>query len=863
METSNPEVPADGDARLQALLDCSEHFFYYIDFQTRRYEYVSSGVARLFGIDREEFKVHGFDVLAGAVHPDDWARWGRAVREQCALHPGQPVRTTTEYRLRNSRGQERHFHDSSTFCSDADGRLLFAYGIASDVTERRQAEQALRESETRFQTLLSDLEEIVWCYSIDEERMLYLNDAVEAIYGRPKEDFLIHPNLWGDMIHPEDRDFAFAKTRRSLAKGRGDIEARIVTADGRERWLHFRISIPERESGRDRRVVGVASDITERKNAELALRESEHKFRAIMDSARVGIFLMQDGLNRYINPHAAKMFGYSTEEMEQISAYDVTMPEYYAVVTEQLALGARGIAGQPYESMGRRKDGSSFPVQITSTLTTFRGRPASIGTVIDLTEQKAAEARILELAQYDPLTGLPNRRLLEDRVHQALAEAEREEGIVAMFFIDLDHFKRVNDSLGHSAGDQLLKGFTDRLHTVVRRIDTVARLGGDEFVLLMPHLGPGDVAEVARRVIALCVDPFVLDNHRLTVTPSIGISLYPDDGRDFGTLLKNADTAMYRAKEQGRNNFHFYDTEMNIATLERLLLESNLRQALQRGEFTLYYQPLINLAEGRIVGAEALLRWFHPDLGMVPPARFIPVAEDTGLINSIGDWVLREACQQARDWRSSGLDPITMAVNVSPVQFRQRDFLGVVAEALALSELDAEWLELELTEGTVMHDAEANLATMAALQEMKIELAVDDFGTGYSSLAYLKRFPVGKLKIDQSFIRDIVEDANDLAIASTIISMGHSLRLQVLAEGVENGDQLARMLEHGCDLAQGYHFSPPVPAAEFADLLRRQPYLKKCEQDGKPDHQGPRHELPELRAQLDRSADLAARRTVG
>ncbi|HRE17194.1 MAG TPA: PAS domain S-box protein, partial [Rhodocyclaceae bacterium] len=460
METDNPEVPADGEARLQALLDCSEHFFYYLDFQTRRYEYVSSGVAQLFGIDREEFKERGFDLLSRSVHPDDWQRWSQEARAACRRQPGQAVRTTAEYRLRNARGQERNFHDSSTFCSDHEGRLTFAYGIASDVTDRRQAELALRESETRFQQLLSDLDEIVWCYSIDEERMLYLNDAVEAIYGRPKEDFLLHPNLWGDMIHPEDQEFAFAKTRRALIKGRGDIEARIMTADGRERWLHFRLSLPERDQGRDRRVVGVASDITERKNAELALRESEHKFRAIMDSARVGIFLVQDGLNRYVNPHLARMFGYTIEEMEGLSAYDVTMPEYYPVVDEQLRLRAQGISGDPYESMARRKDGTPLPAQVTATLTTYRGRPASIGTVIDLTEQKAAEARILELAQYDPLTGLPNRRLLEDRVHQALAEAEREEGIVAMFFIDLDHFKRVNDSLGHSAGDLLLRGFT-------------------------------------------------------------------------------------------------------------------------------------------------------------------------------------------------------------------------------------------------------------------------------------------------------------------------------------------------------------------------------------------------------------------
>ncbi len=558
------------------------------------------------------------------------------------------------------------------------------------------------------------------------------------------------------------------------------------------------------------------------------LLEMETQFRATMEAAQVGIFVLQDQRFKYVNPFLEALLGFSAEELvDRMGPLDLVEAEHHPFLLQQMAERTAGLPGPYYELSLTRKDGLAIPVAIHGAPSSFGGRPASVGTVLDISPQKVAEARIRELADFDPLTGLPNRRLLHDRVTQLLAAAERDQTAAALMFLDLDHFKRVNDSLGHSVGDELLCAVSQRLSTVVRRVDTLARLGGDEFILALPDMQAGAAADVARRLLEICATPFLVAGHELTVTPSIGIGLYPQDGKDIETLLKNADAAMYKAKELGRNTFQFYAAEMNTATLERLLMESNLRRALKQQEFVLHYQPLVNLQSGLIVGVEALIRWRHPDLGLIMPDRFIQVAEDTGLINPIGDWVLCEACRQAQAWIAEGFPPMSMAVNVAPVQFRQAGFVEAVAGALGASGLEAALLELEVTERTVMHDADINLGTLSALHRMGVGLALDDFGTGYSSLAYLKRFPVGKLKIDRSFIRDLETDADDRAIASTIVSMGRNLRLTVLAEGVETVEQLALLRNMDCDMAQGFHFSRPLPAAEIARLLRDQPFLHK------------------------------------
>lgn len=556
--------------------------------------------------------------------------------------------------------------------------------------------------------------------------------------------------------------------------------------------------------------------------------EYDALFDAAMAAAQVGIFIHQDGRFKYANAHLLQLIGYSADELiDRMGPLDLLAPGEQALFLQHLAEETAGISSHQYELSVRHKDGESIPVSLLGRSTRFNGRAASVASVLNISAQREAERQARELADFDALTGLPNRRLLADRMVQLLAVAEREQGAAALIFLDLDHFKRINDSLGHSLGDELLCAVAQRLSTVVRRVDTLARLGGDEFVFALPSTHSGAVAEIARRLVEVCNEPFFVGGHELTVTASLGISLYPQDGKDVETLLKNADTAMYKAKEQGRNAFQFYASAMNTAMLERLLIESDLRRALRLNEFTLDYQPLVSLQSGLIVGVEALVRWRHPELGIIMPDSFIQVAEETGMINRLGDWVLGEACRQAQAWCDAGLPQMIVAVNVAPVQFRQAGFVEAVAGALAASGLEAGLLELEVTERTVMHDAEIHLGTLSSLNRMGVELSLDDFGTGYSSLAYLKRFPVGKLKIDRSFIRDLESDPDDRAIASTIISMGRNLRLTVLAEGVENAQQLALLRDMGCDMVQGYYFSRPLPAGEMTALLRQQPFLNK------------------------------------
>jgi diguanylate cyclase (GGDEF)-like protein/PAS domain S-box-containing protein len=680
--------------------------------------------------------------------------------------------------------------------------------------------------------VLANVDHFVYRIDFQSGRFDYLSPAVAPMLGTSLDDLLArgHEAL-GQFMDGEDRRRCWADITGACSAHPGEtvvlrFEYGVTDAAGRRRRYSDSIKVVSDDDGSPLWGYGIASDVTSRWEAEKALRESEALFRSTMGASQVGIFVLQDGKFRYVNPWLLRQFGYAEEEIvDRLGPVDLVAPEHRDYVAEQVRRRAAGEPGKGYEVLALRKDGSVFPAMVLGAPSVYLDRPASVGTLLDISERKWAEEQLRELAYYDSLTGLPNRRLLEDRLRQALGVAERDGATLALFFIDIDHFKRVNDSLGHTAGDELLCAVAERLGTVVRKIDSLGRLGGDEFIALLPGVSAAEAAEVASRMIKAFAEPFRLGEHDLTVTPSFGISLYPGDGKDFETLLKNSDTAMYRAKEAGRNGFQFYSRDMNVATLEHLMLESSLRNALPNGELTLHYQPLVALETGRIVGVEALIRWRHPQIGMISPARFIPVAEDTGIINAIGDWVLFEVCRQAMAWQAAGIPPLTVAVNVSPVQFRQTGFVDVVAGALAYSGLEPAFLELELTERTVMHDAEVNLGTLSALHRMGVELAVDDFGTGYSSLAYLKRFPVNKLKIDQSFVRHVVEDTDDQAIASTIVSIGKSLRLTVLAEGVETKAQLAWLCAQRCDFAQGYHFSPPLPPEDMAAMLRRQPFL--------------------------------------
>lgn len=439
----------------------------------------------------------------------------------------------------------------------------------------------------------------------------------------------------------------------------------------------------------------------------------------------------------------------------------------------------------------------------------------------DVTQNKLAEEKIRQMAHFDTLTGLPNRALLADRCSQALSAALRHGQHVALMFVDVDHFKNVNDSLGHRVGDELLSALAQRLTGSVREQDTVARLGGDEFVLVLPDTDASGAAHVAEKIMRAAAEPLEIESRELIVTSSIGIAMYPQDGRDFDNLSRCADSAMYDAKQRGRNQFRFFTAEIQAQSERTLVLENALRRALERQQLQLHYQPLVAVDTGAIVGAEALLRWNHPELGSVSPAEFIPVAESSGLILPIGEWVMRSAANQLSAWLSEGIAPITMAVNLSTAQFRQAELPHLVGSILEEARLPAHLLELELTEGASMNDPIAAIATMDKLHQLGVHMAIDDFGTGYSSLNYLKKFKVSKVKIDQSFVRDIAADADDRAIVSAIISMARSLGIRTLAEGVETAEQLAYLRAQGCDEVQGYYFSRPVPSDAFFNLLSK------------------------------------------
>ena len=475
------------------------------------------------------------------------------------------------------------------------------------------------------------------------------------------------------------------------------------------------------------------------------------------------------------------------------------------------------------EIWNRRKSGEIYPEWLSiSTVKNSRNEiMRHVAIFMDITKRKEVEQRIHLLAYYDPLTSLPNRVLFGDRLGQALAASRRGGGKVALLFLDLDRFKGINDSLGHAAGDLLLQSVADRLKLCIREMDSICRQGGDEFMVLLPGIEKReDVAAIAQKILAAMSDPHYIEGRNLVVSFSIGISIYPADADTPEALIQNADAAMYHAKEHGRNNFQFFTPDMNAEALDLLSLEADFRRAMVNGELQIYYQPQIDNATGAIVGVEALARWLHPERGFVPPSRFVSIAEESGLIGQLGEWVLRTACAQNRKWQEDGIVKIPVAVNLSALQFHQKDLVELIVGILHETGLEPRYLELELTEGIIMKNAESTIATLNALKKAGVLLSIDDFGTGYSSLSYLKRFPIDKLKIDQSFIRDVATNENDALITTTIISMGHNLRFKVIAEGVETAEQISFLKEHQCDETQGYYVSTPLPPEKLVRFIQ-------------------------------------------
>ncbi|MBI1890731.1 MAG: EAL domain-containing protein [Burkholderiales bacterium] len=567
----------------------------------------------------------------------------------------------------------------------------------------------------------------------------------------------------------------------------------------------------------------------QRKQAEEALRESEAHFRALVEQASDSLYVNDvNGDFIDVNQQGCEGLGYTRDELLRMNIRDIDIDiteDELEAMTAQITAGER-IAR---ESRYRRKDGALFPVEVRIGPIEINGRKQLLSLARDVTERKRLQDHIQHLAYHDPLTDLPNRAMFNRHLSHAISHAKRQNKGLAVLFIDLDRFKNINDTLGHDAGDRLLQEMAQRLadslrdSDLVARLDSrdmVARLGGDEFVVLLEDVDDSSQAgHVAQKILSSILEEYLLDGQLIHITASIGISVFPEDGADEFTLMKHADIAMYRAKEKGKNNFQFYSAQMALHSARQLALESSLRRGLERNELVLHYQAKVDSKSGAITGAEALVRWQHPELGLLHPSHFIPMAEETGLIVPLSKWVIREACMQHRLWGQQQLPDLTLAVNLSPRQFLDDQLYTDIAATLNEFEIDPTLIELEITESMMMHSPEKTVQILGGLKSMGIRIAIDDFGIGYSSLSHLKKFPIDTVKIDRSFIQDVPGDRADEAITEAIIAMGKSLKIKVVAEGVETMEQLQFLSRHGCDEIQGYFFSKPTAAEEFTKLL--------------------------------------------
>ncbi|WP_410497628.1 EAL domain-containing protein [Chitinibacter sp. S2-10] len=632
------------------------------------------------------------------------------------------------------------------------------------------------------------------------------------------------------LIHPDDRVRFQHQLNAIMAQFPQQTmvmdELRLRHQDGVYRWYLLNGEIRGNAQGQPAQMLGGVIDISERKQAE-------ERFRCAFEAAPNAMLMVNEqGRIVLTNLQTSAMFGYTQAELlgQEI---EILIPapqrkQHQSEVQSFLAHARGRRMAADKELFGLSKTGRTIPVEVgLNPLTTSEGRFV-IASVVDIEERKLAQQKIQQLVNFDALTGLPNRILLQDRMQQAISMADREHSGVAVLFIDLDHFKNINDTLGHRVGDLLLLAVSQRIRGALREQDTVSRMGGDEFVVLLPGEHSQGAMHVAQKLAQILSAPLKIEHHDLKITASIGIAMYPEDGVDFETLYQYSDTAMYRAKQEGRNSAFFFTQEMHEHALRMHRIENALLLALGKNQLALYYQPQLDIRSGAIVGVEALLRWQHPEMGAISPAEFIPIAEASGQIIEIGDWVLRTALRQLRSWQDAGLPPMTVAVNVSAVQFRLDDLPDRVMALLAEFDLPAERLELEITEGTTMSNPEKAIRQIAQLHSHGVAIAIDDFGTGYSSLSYLKRFQLDKLKIDQSFVRDIETESS---IVSTIIQMADSLGFKTIAEGVETPAQLELLRSKGCQEVQGYLFSKPLPAEQLEAYVRhKQPLADQPQQ---------------------------------
>lgn len=697
--------------------------------------------------------------------------------------------------------------------------------LQENLVERARIVETLRSNEERYRNLVESINDWVWetdknhvvTYSCPKVKDILGYEPCE-ILGKTIFELMLAEEAGGISVILEN----FASFRQPFAF----IENVNLHKAGHQVTLESGgVPILDKE-GEFSGYRGISRDISDRKLVEDALRESEATLRGFFNSNAIQMSVIELDGDDFIfvmpNKQIADFFGLNQEKMSGKHAREIGLSEEFIrhwVEVFRYFLTNRETLTFEYEFPYNERE-YWYQGSISLIYDSISTQPRFSFAAVDITDRKKAEREVQQLAYFDSLTGLPNRALLNDRLNQILAQSVREGWLVGILFLDIDRFKGINDTQGHAAGDKLLQSVAKRLQKLLRASDTVARLGGDEFVIVLSAVRhEQDISHVAQEVMKALSMPFETGEQEIFISASIGIAISPMDGHNAGVLLRNADTAMYVAKESGRNNYKFFSREMNLKAVERLALESNLRRALEKGELTLAYQPQIDTRTGLMTGVEALCRWDHPELGSVSPGKFIPVAEETGLILPIGEWVLRSACRQARSWQDAGFSSLCVAVNISGCQFKQGNLAKLVSQVLEETGLDPANLELELTESILMDNAESAVNMLKELKTLGVNLAIDDFGTGYSSLTYLKHFPIDRLKIDQLFIRNITTDANDASISEAIIVMAHSLRMDVIAEGVETKEQMEFLAERDCFEMQGYYFCRPVPAETVSHML--------------------------------------------
>ena len=726
-----------------------------------------------------------------------------------------------EITRRHLDGREIEISVSAAPLRDAEQRVAGILVTCSDITNLKTTSRALDQQLHFTQELLEVIPSPIF-YRGKSGEYLGFNRAWEEYFGKRREEWIgTRPH---QLLTAAEADAAEAEDSLVMGNGKNVIAESVVKDQhGVPRNIVRHISRFTNAKGEPAGIIGVLTDISDFKQVSQALEASERRFKALTESAMdIVTVLDADGVIRYQSTSVKHLLGYDPVDMLGKNQFDLVHRDDVANMREAFKqLIEAGQMEAPIEFRARNSEGAWRTLE--SIGKNCLNNPEVGGIIVntrDVTDRKVIQEHIQHLAFHDALTGLPNRSLMQDRVSQAITRAERTGSRFAVMFIDIDNFKNINDSLGHDVGDELLRQVAKRLTASVRGHDTIARQGGDEFIVLLDQLeGHQGATRVAQKVLEALRTVYRVGGADQHVSGSIGIALYPDDGRDAPTLLKNADTAMFHGKALGKNTYQFFTPQMNIAVKRRAAMESNLRAAVKNGDFALVYQPQVDLNTGEIVALEALVRWISEDSGTMMPGEFIPLAEETGLINEIGEWVLREACRQAVAWHKAGFPPRRVAINLSARQLAEKGFTELLLRTLKETGLNPNLLELEITESQVMRQGEGSVMLLNEIASLGVLLAVDDFGTGYSSLSYLKRLPIGKLKIDQSFVRDITVDPNDTAIVVAIINMAKSLDLDIIAEGIETAGQLTLLRAKGCSVGQGYYFSVPLSADDLAPML--------------------------------------------